>query len=358
LSILWSFSAFALDIQNIPGEMHHLNAPKYIEVYAHRGARSYSPENTFPAYKTGLKIGTNWVDMDIGITKDNVIIVAHDLWINPAIISQDGKFLANSQHEFIEKLKNAPGGFDINIKPYLIHNLTLQELNKYDSGTINPNSSYAKYFPAQFAVKNTKMPPLQEVVNFVNKVTRNKINFQIEIKNDAEHPQWTASAKEYANQLYAFLSKNNLINRVEIQSFDWQPLYELRKLDKNIKLAFLFTQDDMQRMRNPDPKIAGSWSGGKLLKDFNNSLPKMVHDLGGNCYEPEDVALTEQDTLEAHKLGLKVVVWTWPEHSGKVFDPLVVQKLISFGVDGIITDDPAQLNAMLIARGLPVPTQY
>ncbi|MDQ5948875.1 MAG: glycerophosphoryl diester phosphodiesterase, partial [Pseudomonadota bacterium] len=59
---------------------------QYVENYAHRGARSFSPENTLPAYKTGLAVGTNWVDMDIGITKDGVILVDHDLWLNPDIL--------------------------------------------------------------------------------------------------------------------------------------------------------------------------------------------------------------------------------------------------------------------------------
>ena len=116
--------------------------------------------------------------------------------------------------------------------------------------------------------------------------------------------------------------------------------------------------DAIGAMQNPDPKIAGLWSGGKLLKDYNNSLPQMVKALGGSIYGPEDVTLTKEQLNEAHRLGLKVVVWTWPEHSGKVFDPVVVNRLIDWGIDGIITDDPAQLNAILAAKSYPVPQNY
>ncbi len=52
------------------------------------------------------------------------------------------------------------------------------------------------------------------------------------------------------------------------------------------------------------------------------------------------------------------MVWTWPEYSGKDFDPQLVDKLIKWGIDGIITDDPAQLNSMLAARDLPVPETF
>lgn len=357
---LYSFADNSLTSQPLikAGVPHDVKSGKYVEVYAHRGARSFSPENTLPAYKTGLAVGTNWVDMDIGVTKDGIILIDHDIWLNPDILRKDGKFFANSKQDFYAQLESSAGGINKNIQPYLVKNLTLKELQQYDVGRINPNSTYAQYFPLQYAVDGTKMPTLQEVVNYVNKLTDKKVNFQIEIKNDPAHPDWTVSPKEFAQKVNDFLVKNNLVNRAEIQSFDWEPLYELHKLNPHLKLAFLVGYDDIERMHGSDATQAGSWSGGKLLKDYNNSLPQMVKALGGACYEPEDVSLTKEDLDEAHRLGLKVVVWTWPEHSGKAFDPVVVDRLINWGVDGIITDDPAQLNSMLAARGLPVPQNY
>ena len=340
------------------GIPHDSAKPKFVEVYAHRGARSFSPENTMPAYKTGLAVGTNWVDMDIGVTKDGVILIDHDIWLNPDILRKDGKFLGNNKHDFYAQLESASGGIDKNIQPYLVKILTLAQLQQYDAGMLNPNTPYAKYFPLQYPVDGTKMPTLQEVVTYVNQLTDKKVNFQIEIKNDPLHPEWTVSPKEFAYKLNDFLVKNNLVDHAEIQSFDWQPLYELHKLNPKAKLAFLLGYDDITRMNGVDAKDAGLWSGGKLLKDYNNSLPQMVKALGGSCYEPEDVSLTKEDLDEAHKLGLKVVVWTWPEHSGTAFDPVVAERLINWGVDGIITDDPATLNSMLAARGLAVPKNY
>ncbi len=342
----------------IAGKPHNLTSTRYVEVYAHRGARSYSPENTIPAYKTGLALGTDWVDMDIGITKDGVIIVDHDIWLNPDILRKDGKFWAKSKKEFSNQLSTMQGGLNKNIQPFLVKNLTLAELQKYDAGRLNPDSPYAKYFPEQFPIDGTKMPTLQQVVDYVDKVTNKKVKFQIEIKNDPTNPDWTVSPKEFATRLDAFLRKNNLVDRAEIQSFDWQPLFELQKIDKNVKTAYLVGYDDIERMHNSDSKLAGQWSGGKLLKDYNNSLPQMVKALGGSCYEPEDVSLTKEDLDEAHRLGLKVVVWSWPEHSGTAFNPQLIDKLIAWGVDGIITDDPASLNAMLASRGYPTPKTY
>ncbi|MDD3266148.1 MAG: glycerophosphodiester phosphodiesterase family protein [Burkholderiales bacterium] len=362
LLILGLSSGFAFAASNNPynqaGIPHNQAKQKYVEVYAHRGARSFSPENTMPGYKTALALGTDWVDMDIGISRDGVIIIDHDIWLNPDILRKDGKFFANSKSEMYSNLAKESGGIDKNIQPYLVKNLTIKQLQEYDAGRLNLNSPYAKYFPEQQAVDGTKMPTLQEVINYVNKTSNKKINFQIEIKNDPLNPTWTVSPKEFAQKINDILVKNKLVDRAEIQSFDWEPLYELHKINPKVKLAFLVGYDDIPRMQESDVKQAGLWSGGKLLKNYNYSIPQMVKALGGSLYEPEDVSLTKEDLDEAHALGLKVVVWTWPEHSGNAFNPEVVNRLIDWGVDGIITDDPARLNSILASRGMRVPQNY
>ena len=339
----------------IAGKPHNSTMSALVEVYGHRGDRAYSPENSLIAYKTGLKVGVNWVDMDVGITQDGVIVVYHDSWINPDFTSLNGRFAYNNKQEFFASIKVNES---TQIAPYLLKNIPFSALQQYDIGTLNPNSAYAKFFPEQFAVIGTKIPSLQQVIDFVDSKTNKKIMYQIEIKNDPSKPDWTVNTKEFAHKIYQELKKNNLIPRSEIQAFDWQVLYELQKLDKNINTAYLIGYDGISQMHESNALNAGLWSGGKLLKDHKNSLPQMVKDLGGSCYEPEDVMLTKKDLEEAHKLGLKVVVWTWPEHSGTTFDPQLINKLISWGIDGIITDDPARLNSILASRGYRVPKNY
>lgn len=330
----------------------------YVEVYAHRGGRSISPEHTLSAYETSLNIGTHWVDMDIGITRDGIIIAYHDLWLNPDILRKNNQFLAHDQDSFLKDLDTLPGGIDHNIQPYLIKNLTLSELQQYEIGKINPDSAYSKYFPKQRVVDSAKIVALKEIVDYVNSISNNQVNFQIEIKTDPLKKDWAALPHEFATKINEFIQKNQLEKRIEVQSFDWEPLIILHQLNPSIKLAFLIAQNDIPRMHNPDPKIAGLFSNGYLLKDYNYSLPQMVKALGGSLYEPEDIALTKEDLDEAHRLGLKVVVWSWTEHSGITFNIELIDKLITWGVDGIITDDPAKLNIMLKERGLAVPKKF
>ncbi|MFX8692501.1 hypothetical protein ABTM44_18480, partial [Acinetobacter baumannii] len=78
-----------------------------------------------------------------------------------------------------------------------------------------------------------------EVVHYVDRASHQHMHYQIEIKNDPTHPDWTASPEQFAKTLDTFLKKNHLVNRVEIQSFDWRPLYVLHQIDPQVKLAFL-----------------------------------------------------------------------------------------------------------------------
>lgn len=46
--------------------------------YAHRGAPSYCPENTFLSFYTGIYMGANGIETDVQITKDGVLVLFHD----------------------------------------------------------------------------------------------------------------------------------------------------------------------------------------------------------------------------------------------------------------------------------------
>lgn len=104
-----------------------------------------------------------------------------------------------------------------------------------------------------------------------------------------------------------------------------------------------------------DDTEIGTWTAGLLPKDHGYSLPRMVKHLGGHCWEPYEMDLTKSDLVEAHRQGLNVVVWGWPEEEGTEFNYRQIEKMIDFGVDGIITDRPDILRGILASRGLNLP---
>jgi len=306
---------------------------KAIQVYSHRAARGLMPEQTMPAYVETLRLGVDYVDMDIGMTKEGVLVITHDLGLNPNLTRD------STGHWVDESIP--------------IHSMTLEQVRKYNVGKLRPGTEYASYFPYQRSV-DTCIPTLQEIVDYVKKVTGNKVGFQIEIKNDPTKPGLTATPKEFAEALYKLMKEEYIIDRTEVQAFDWQCLVELNKLNPQIKTAYL-TDHTTQVM---DDTEKGTWIAGLKPKDYDYSLPKMIKHLGGYCWEPFQMDLTKKDLEEAHKLGLKVVVWGWPEEEGREFNYDQVIIMIDWKVDGIITDRPDILKGLLAARGYNLPQGF
>ena len=304
------------------------------QIYAHRAGRGLVPEQTIPAYYAALRLGADYVDMDIGMTKDGVLVITHDLTLNPNLTR-------DKNGEWIKE--QIP-----------INELTLKELQEYDVGRLKPGTKYASYFPHQRPVDSTVIPTLKEVVRFVKKIAGDKVGFQIEIKNDPAKPEITASPKEFAAALYKLMKDEGIIDRTEVQAFDWNCLIQLNKLDKNVKTAYLSDHTTMAT----DDTGKGTWTAGLLPKDYEYSLPKMVKHCGGYCWEPYEMDLTKDKLDEAHKLGLKVVAWGWPEQEDTEFNYEQVEKMIEWGVDGIITDRPDILRGILAAWGYNLPDGF
>ena len=47
-------------------------------IIAHRGASAYEPENTMPSFELAEDLDSDYVELDIHLTKDGELIVMHD----------------------------------------------------------------------------------------------------------------------------------------------------------------------------------------------------------------------------------------------------------------------------------------
>ncbi|MDF1654335.1 MAG: glycerophosphodiester phosphodiesterase [Coxiellaceae bacterium] len=316
--------------------------PQYVlamQSYGHRGARGLSPENTIPAYQDALALGVDYIDMDIGMSKDGVIVVAHNYALNPDITKKpDGEWLQNDE--------------------LYIKDLTFKQIERYDVGSINPVSHYAYLFPIMRPVPHTHIPSLVQVIDYAERVTKGKIHYQIEVKTDPTQPNATFAPAKIAKALAKIMAAKGVVNRTEVQAFDYRVLLALQKDNVNIKTAYLTQKDDAEHyLYSKDPKQAGLWSAGHTLNEYGGSIPKMVKALGGTCWDPQDTMVTKKEVDEAHQLGLRVVVWHWP-HMPAPPNIKMMQRLMDWGVDGIITDRPDILRGLMAARHLPLAPAY
>jgi glycerophosphoryl diester phosphodiesterase len=93
---------------------------------------------------------------------------------------------------------------------------------------------------------------------------------------------------------------------------------------------------------------ASPWLAGLDPADFDESLPRLVQASGSGTWGPDYLDLTGERVTQAHALGLRVVPWTVNERCD-------MERMLEYGVDGMISDRPDRLRALLEERGIPVP---
>jgi glycerophosphoryl diester phosphodiesterase len=275
--ILYAWCAFAMTA-----------APRIL-VHGHRGARAMRPENTLPAFEYAIDAGVDVLELDMAVTKDNVIVVSHDPYLHPPVCSGA-----------VEKAT--------------IHELTLAEVKEWDCGKVrNPG------FPKQTPIAGTRMPTLDEVFTMA-KAKSATVQFNIETKSFADHPELTPPPEEFSRMVLELVRKHKLEKRVLLQSFDFRTLQAMKKLAPEIRRVAL-------------------WEGAD--RDF----VEITREAGADIISPAYRLVTPEKVRVAHDAGIEVVPWTADR-------PADWDKLIAAQVDAIITDDPAELIAYLKGRGL------
>ena len=300
-----------------------------LDLQGHRGARGLLPENTLPAFAAALSIGVATLEFDTGITKDGAVIIAHDRTLNPDITrNADGAYVT------------APGP--------VVRALSLAELKTYDVGALREGSNYAKTFADQKAVPGTRMPTLAELAALVRKSGNAAVRFNVETKLSPLAPEETVDPETFATTLVAALRAEGLASRATIQSFDWRTLKIVQRIAPEISTACLTiargANDNVQAGRDG----ASPWLAGLDADDFGGAVPRLVHAAGCGIWSPFFRDVTAEALAEAKSLGLKTAVWT-------VNDRADLIRMVELGVDGIITDYPDRLRAVMAEKGLPLP---
>jgi glycerophosphoryl diester phosphodiesterase len=299
------------------------------DLQGHRGARGLAPENTLTAFATALSIGVTTLELDVGLTKDGVLVVHHDPRLNPDTArGPDGAFLQG----------RGPA----------LRSLTLAEVKRYDVGRLKPGTRYAEIFLQQLAVDGERIPTLTELFDLVQKRGAHQVRFNIETKFAPDTEADTADAETFAQALAQAIHDAGLGGRATVQSFDWRTLQVMRRIAPEIVRVCLSAQgmtfDTIQRGKpGPSP-----WTAGLDVDDFGGSTPRLVATAACQVWSPSARDVTPEWMAEAKALGLKVIPWT-------VNTPTDMERLMALGVDGIITDYPDRLRAVLGAKGLPLP---
>ncbi len=174
-----------------------------------------------------------------------------------------------------------------------VHALTLAALRELDAGS---------WFGPQFA--GEKIPTLDEVLRFSQE---HDVVFYLEIK--------TPGAWGIEHALVAALREAQEAARAVVLSFEPARLAAVRHLEPTLMTGYLF-----------------SWSSADVVK--------RALEVGARQLAPRGDLVTAELVAEARRADLQVVTWT-------VNEPAHMRALAAAGVDGIMTDYPDRLVAVL-----------
>jgi len=274
---------------------------RQVEVIGHRGARGLFPENTMEGFRGAFALGVRAFELDVGMTADGVVVVSHDLALNPAIT------------------RDTNGQWIDGTGP-LIHELAFAELRTYDVGRIRPASRYRMLHRAQKGRDGVRIPTLEEVLRGFPEA-----DFIIELKTNPGFPGQTAPPDALADAVLKVVDASRAAARVMIESFDWRGPRHVRRIRPEIALAWLTRAESARDLT--------LWRDGMTPAKHNNSVPASVAAQGGQTWAPLAETLTRAEVAEAHDLGLRVIPWTVNRRAA-------MRRLIGWGVDGLITDRP------------------
>jgi glycerophosphoryl diester phosphodiesterase len=273
------------------------------QLIAHRGASGSAPEHTMPAYRLALEQRADFVEPDLAVTKDGVLICLHDDTLERT---------TNIAQVFPNRPSaNVPGrGPD---KRWLANDFTLEEIRRLDAGA---------WFDPKFA--GTRVPTFQEMVDAM----RGKAGIYPELKSP---PLYTARGVDMA-QIFARVIKENKLDTAEslktmpviIQSFDEQTIRRVARDLPTIPRVFLTSRDeDVTEARL------------KELATFATGIA------------PEKVVIARHPEMvkRAHDAGLTVTSWTFRADQKTQFASVreeMAHFLYTLGIDALFTNNPDQ----------------
>ena len=223
-------------------------------IEGHRGVQSLYPGNTLPSFQAAIDLHVDCIELDLLAIEGGEIVIHHDYKVSER----------------------------------LIHSFTLPEL------------------------KRAKIPLLKELFEMVQK-SKSKICFNLEIKSDPKHPEYTLPLDVLSGKIVGFVREYGFVSRVYYSSFHPEALFAIKRADPGAVVALLYHNG----------------AGKQWLKPVLDVCAQVSAQIVSPCE-----SLLNAEIMHAFKQAkLRVIPWV-------VNDFPRFEELVAMGVDGIITDYP------------------
>jgi glycerophosphoryl diester phosphodiesterase len=292
----------ALLLAAVAGLAAQAAAPKKMLI-AHRGASAYAPEHTIHAYKLAMEQGADFVEQDLAVTKDGVLVCIHDLTLERTTDVEEV-----FPDRFVETKEGPQAG-----KHWLVNDFTLAEIKRLDAG---------EWFDKKFA--GSRILTFQEAIDMV----KGKAGMYPELKD----PEFYRDRKVDQDTLFVEIVKKNALQNDPktpfiVQSFDEVTLQRLAKELPSVPRVYLVGAENVARIDSAAKvKEVATWATG----------------LGPN----KAIVAKSPDLVKwAHDAKLTVTPWTFRSSGTGAFASVREEMqhfLYTLGVDALFTDNPDQ----------------
>ena len=219
-------------------------------VISHRGASAIAPEETQAAYDTALLYKTDFLELDLHRTKDNVIILNHDPTLN--------------------RTTNIESILGVSYSTYVINEMLFSDLKKIDAGS---------YFSSRFTGE-----PILTFEKFLNLYCGVR-KLYIELKYPDMYPG-------IEQQVVSILASKKCLSSVVFQSFSISSLINLKQLAPHNSIALLCCE---------------------RLEEFNSSKRSYVHILSTAKDIGVDIIAIRGDYFGREWYRLPDIVFKWTQ---------------------------------------------
>ncbi len=287
--------------------------------FAHGGGLHEAPQGTLYAYKTALDRGANALEMDLHITRDGHVVTMHDSTVDR---TTDGtgcvatKTLAelkalDAAHTFVPS-RGPVRGLDPGDYP----------MRGIATGDVAP--------PAGFTASDFTVATLEEVFQAQPEALMLMELKPTEVYAPHDCPSEVAALPpgerpDLASEVARLIATYGMTDKVMVASFIDEMLFHFMDLAPDVDTSFPF---------NESVSLYVAYSSGQPLPNPRGHEAIQVPRSFGSIVITEDLVRWSRDN------GVAVHFWT-------INDPDEMTELLEWGADGLITDRPSVLAALL-----------
>jgi len=320
-----------------------------ITIYGHRGAAGYRPEHTLGSYKTGARLGADYIEPDLVSTKDHVLVARHEPAIGATTNVADHPEFANRRTtKVIDGVTFANDWFT--------EDFTLAELKTLRAKERLPDiRQHNTLYNGRYQILT-----FQQIINLRNRLSR-ELHRKVGLIPELKHSTYFRSiGLPLEEPFVATLRRNHLDNRrakLTVQSFEVSNLKALNRQIPN-PLVQLYDAPNLK----PGDVLAsgGSLTYGQMATPAGLRAVARYADIASPSKD-YIIPVQANGTLgaptsfvrDAHQAGLDVVAYTFrnennflppalrvgtnPSDYGRAFDEYMA--FLRAGLDGVFSDD-------------------